>query len=115
MGTSYQKKRLKPLTTKRTFEKIKYNPNNKCIFCKKIVDVNFMICRNSRLCRECYTKKMEQQKNVSIKFLSISKQEFEGNEILDNILQSEYAVVGIDIEAAVEMSRFGLLCLIQVI
>ena len=37
-----------------------------------------------------------------------------GNEILEKILQSEYAVIGIDIEAAVEMSRFGLLCLIQV-
>jgi len=37
-----------------------------------------------------------------------------GNEILDKILQSEYAVIGVDIEAAVEMSRFGLLCLIQV-
>ena len=37
-----------------------------------------------------------------------------GNEILEKILQSEYAVIGIDIEAAVEMSRFGILCLIQV-
>ena len=37
-----------------------------------------------------------------------------GNEILEKILQSEYAVIGIDIEAAVERSRFGLLCLIQV-
>ena len=37
-----------------------------------------------------------------------------GNEILEKLLQSEYAVIGIDIEAAVEMSRFGLLCLIQV-
>ena len=36
------------------------------------------------------------------------------NEILEKILQSEYAVIGIDIEAAVEMSRFGILCLIQV-
>ena len=36
------------------------------------------------------------------------------NEILEKILQCEYAVIGIDIEAAVEMSRFGLLCLIQV-
>ena len=36
------------------------------------------------------------------------------NEILEKILQCEYAVIGIDIEAAVEMSRFGILCLIQV-
>ena len=68
MGTSYQKKRLKPLSTKRTFEKIKNNPNNKCIICKKIVEPNFMICRSVRLYRECYSKKMEQQKKVSIKF-----------------------------------------------
>ena len=34
MGTSYQKKRLKPLSTKRTFEKIKNNPNNKSIIKK---------------------------------------------------------------------------------
>ena len=38
-----------------------------------------------------------------------------GNKILDNILQNEFAVIGIDTEAAVEMSRFGLLCLLQVI
>ena len=86
MGTSYQKKRLKPLSTKRTFEKIKNNPNNKCIICKKIVEPNFMICRSVRLYRECYSKKMEQQKKVSIKFLSFSKKSFAGNEILDNKL-----------------------------
>ena len=37
------------------------------------------------------------------------------NKILDNILQNEFAVIGIDTEAAVEMSRFGILCLLQVI
>lgn len=37
------------------------------------------------------------------------------NLILDNIFESDVAVVGIDTEAAVEMSRFGVLCLIQVI
>ena len=36
------------------------------------------------------------------------------NELLDNILQNEYAVIGLDTEAAVEMSRFGILCLLQV-
>ena len=45
-----------------------------------------MIYRIVRLYRECYTKKMEQQKKVSIKFLSFSKKSFEGNEILDNKL-----------------------------
>ena len=37
------------------------------------------------------------------------------NKILDNILQNDFAVIGIDTEAAVEMSRFGILCLLQVI
>ena len=36
------------------------------------------------------------------------------NRILDKILENEYAVVGVDTEAALEMSRFGILCLIQV-
>ena len=36
------------------------------------------------------------------------------NNILDNILQDEHAVIGLDTEAAVEMSRFGILCLLQV-
>ena len=36
------------------------------------------------------------------------------NRILDKILENEYAVVGMDTEAALEMSRFGILCLIQV-
>ena len=36
------------------------------------------------------------------------------NRILDKILENEYAVVGMDTEAALEMSHFGILCLIQV-
>ena len=36
------------------------------------------------------------------------------NQILDKILENEYAIVGMDTEAALEMSRFGILCLIQV-
>ena len=36
------------------------------------------------------------------------------NRILDKILENEYAIVGMDTEAALEMSRFGILCLIQV-
>ena len=36
------------------------------------------------------------------------------NQILDKILENEYAVIGMDTEAAVEMSRFGILCIIQV-
>jgi ribonuclease D len=37
------------------------------------------------------------------------------NKILEDILQNEHAVIGLDTEAAVEMSRFGILCLLQVI
>ena len=36
------------------------------------------------------------------------------NKIIDKILENEYAVIGMDTEASVEMSRFGILCLIQV-
>ena len=36
------------------------------------------------------------------------------NRILDKILENEYAVIGMDTEADLEMSRFGILCLIQV-
>ena len=38
----------------------------------------------------------------------------EANKILERILQNEHAVIGLDTEAAVEMSRFGILCLLQV-
>jgi len=41
-------------------------------------------------------------------------EEYIANQILDKILENEYAVIGMDTEAAVEMSRFGILCLIQV-
>ena len=37
------------------------------------------------------------------------------NKILEDILQNEHAVIGLDTEAAVEMSRFGILSLLQVI
>lgn len=38
----------------------------------------------------------------------------EANKILERILQNEHVVIGLDTEAAVEMSRFGILCLLQV-
>jgi len=41
-------------------------------------------------------------------------EEYIANQILDKILENEYAVIGMDTEAAVEMSRFGILCLIQI-
>jgi ribonuclease D len=46
---------------------------------------------------------------------SLITEESIANEIIDKILENEYAVIGMDTEAAVEMSRFGILCLIQVI
>lgn len=59
--------------------------------------------------------------NKNIISYSIANQNFhvinstsKANIIIDQILSNEYAVIGIDIEAAVEMSRFGILCLIQV-
>ena len=60
---------------------------------------------------------MENFSNENIKYqkqFPIITESKKANEILEKILQYEYAVIGIDIEAAVEMSRFGLLCLIQV-
>jgi len=41
--------------------------------------------------------------------------EEEANKILLQILNDKGCILGIDIEAAVEMSRFGILCLLQVI
>ena len=41
--------------------------------------------------------------------------EEQANKILLEILNDKGCILGIDIEAAVEMSRFGILCLLQVI
>jgi len=38
----------------------------------------------------------------------------EANKILGEIINNKGCIIGIDIEAAVEMSRFGILCLLQV-
>ena len=46
-------------------------------------------------------------------FLLITEENI-ANQIIDKILENEYAVIGMDTEASVEMSRFGILCLIQV-
>ena len=51
-------------------------------------------------------------KTVQFPVIASSK---EANVILLKILSNEIAVIGVDIEAAVEMSRFGILCLLQVI
>lgn len=51
--------------------------------------------------------------NVIIKYQLIEN-ENEANEILTHILQNKGCILGVDVEAAVEMSRFGILCLLQV-
>ena len=56
----------------------------------------------------------EEEKFKSISYPVISDEE-SANEILSKILQNSHAVIGMDTEAAVEMSRFGILCLLQVI
>jgi hypothetical protein len=57
---------------------------------------------------------MENICNDNIKEFPIITDSNIANKILDNILKKNFAVIGIDIEAAVEMSRFGILCLLQV-
>jgi hypothetical protein len=42
------------------------------------------------------------------------EEEKEANQILHQILQDKGCAIGVDVEAAVEMSRFGILCLLQV-
>jgi hypothetical protein len=49
--------------------------------------------------------------NCSYKFINKEK---DANKVLSQILKDKGSVIGVDIEAAVEMSRFGILCLIQV-
>jgi predicted transcriptional regulator len=48
------------------------------------------------------------------KAFPVISEESKANEILNEILQNKNAVIGIDTEAALEMSRFGILCLLQV-
>jgi len=55
----------------------------------------------------------EEEKYEKMAFPIISD-ESRANEILIEILNNKNAVIGIDTEAALEMSRFGILCLIQV-
>lgn len=58
-------------------------------------------------------------------FISISERDSQNYFLIDNeedankiileIINDKGCIIGIDIEAAVEMSRFGILCLLQVI
>ena len=59
---------------------------------------------NSKIEEEIYGKKT----------FPVISEESKANEILNEILQNKNAVIGIDTEAALEMSRFGILCLLQV-
>jgi ribonuclease D len=56
----------------------------------------------------------ENEKYKSLVFPLLTDED-SANKILDKILQNQHAVVGVDTEAALEMSRFGILCLLQVI
>ena len=56
----------------------------------------------------------EDEKYKSLAFPLLTDEDM-ANKILDKILQNQHAVVGVDTEAALEMSRFGILCLLQVI
>ena len=58
-------------------------------------------------------KNSEEEKYVKMAFPIISD-ESKANEILIEILKDKNVVIGIDTEAALEMSRFGILCLLQV-
>ena len=71
-------------TSKRTYQKIKQNPNSKCPKCKNLIEPEFQICRNFRICRICYNKIMEEQKEDLIDFFSRAK--FKVNEIIENKL-----------------------------
>ena len=55
----------------------------------------------------------DDEKFKSLSYPVISDEEA-ANQIINKILQNNQAVVGMDTEAAVEMSRFGILCLLQV-
>ena len=55
----------------------------------------------------------DDEKFKSLSYPVISDEEA-ANQILNKIIENNHAVVGMDTEAAVEMSRFGILCLLQV-
>jgi hypothetical protein len=56
----------------------------------------------------------EDEKYKSLSYPVISDEE-SANKILSKILETSHTVIGMDTEAAVEMSRYGILCLLQVI
>jgi hypothetical protein len=60
------------------------------------------------------SKPQVESKDIPLLKYQLINNENEANMILQEILNDKGCVLGVDIEAAVEMSRFGILCLIQV-
>jgi hypothetical protein len=52
---------------------------------------------------------------INILNVNVIDKDDEAFRILSIIMNDDNAVIGIDIEAAVEMSRFGILCLLSVL
>lgn len=74
----------KPLTTERKYPKKKLIYNLKCPKCKNPIEPEFQLCRNFRICRKCYNKIMEEQKEDLLDYFSRLK--FEASEILEDKL-----------------------------
>jgi protein-tyrosine phosphatase len=75
---------IKPLTTERKYPKKKLIYNLKCPKCKNPIEPEFQLCRNFRICRKCYNKIMEEQKEDLLDYFSRLK--FEASEILEDKL-----------------------------
>lgn len=75
---------IKPLTTERKYPKKKLIYNLKCPKCKNTIEPEFQLCRNFRICRKCYNKIMEEQKEDLLDYFSRLK--FEASEIIEDKL-----------------------------
>ena len=75
---------IKPLTTERKYPKKKLIYNLKCPKCKNTIETEFQLCRNFRICRKCYNKIMEEQKEDLLDYFSRLK--FEASEIIEDKL-----------------------------
>ena len=75
---------IKPLTTERKYPKKKLIYNLKCPKCKNPIEPEFQLCRNFRICRKCYNKIMEEQKEDLLDYFSRLK--FEASEIIEDKL-----------------------------
>lgn len=75
---------IKPLTPERKYPKKKLIYNLKCPKCKNPIEPEFQLCRNFRICRKCYNKIMEEQKEDLLDYFSRLK--FEASEILEDKL-----------------------------